>query len=151
MRDEDTPSQSMGALSPLGNLYGDEAEDDIDSSSRLKLTIPSKRSSEATSSQPSKKRKSAQDLLKEVADAERDARLAMNATNAKQRVAREEIKRKSAYETAVVIERMRIQAQSEQAAAARAHELQIMERKIELARIQSGISQPSFAIDPSLQ
>lgn len=119
--DEDTPSQSTGTLSPCENLHGDEDKDELVSSSKLKLVIPAKCPSDSTSSQPSKKCKSPQDLLKDVADAEQDACLTINAINAKQCTAREETKHRFAHDTAITVEQMCIQAQSEQAAADQAH------------------------------
>src|SRR6267154_579216 len=92
----------------------------------------------------SKKRKSVHDMAREVADAEREARLLMNETNAKERTAREQIKRRSAFDTALAVERMRV----EQAAAQRAHELVMIEKQIELERIRAGIHIP---IDPLLR
>ncbi|KAG1734393.1 uncharacterized protein EDB91DRAFT_1084053 [Suillus paluster] len=71
----------------------------------------------------SKKRKSVHDMVREVADAEREARLVMNKINAKERTA---------------LERMRV----EQAAAQRAHELVMIEKQIELERIRAGIHVP---------
>jgi hypothetical protein len=65
-------------------------------------------------SQPAKKCKTPQDLIKEVADAEREVHLAMNQSNAQQRTAREQIKRQAAHDTAVELECMCLKAQREE-------------------------------------
>ena len=87
-----------------------------------------------------------------MADAERKVRLAMNQSNAQQRMAREQIKRQAARDTAVELESMRLKAQREEGAAQRAHELAMMERQIELTRLQhGGLVGPPAIIDPRLQ
>ncbi|KAJ8580321.1 hypothetical protein M405DRAFT_834492, partial [Rhizopogon salebrosus TDB-379] len=88
----------------------------------------------------SKKHKSMHDMAREVADAEHEACLRMNETNAKEHTAREQIKRRSAHDTALAVERMRV----EQAAAQREHELLMMEKQIELERIWAGIIDPQL-------
>ncbi|KAF9235926.1 hypothetical protein BU15DRAFT_64469 [Melanogaster broomeanus] len=138
-------------LSPLANLHVEEDVKDVVSPRKLKLVVPSKRSADSAAvSQSTKKRKTPQDLVKEVADAERQARLVMNETNAKHHIEREQIKRNSAYETAVTVERMRLKVQEELAAAQRAHDLVMIEKQIELARIQAAF-RADGAIDPQLQ
>ncbi|KAG1744231.1 hypothetical protein EDB19DRAFT_1906795 [Suillus lakei] len=73
------------------------------------ITLPSKHRAQDTpthTKSASKKHKSVHDMAREVADAERDAHLLMNETNAKERTAREEIKCRSAFDTALAVERM---------------------------------------------
>jgi len=150
------PLKSADPLSPRGNLppslskFREDFEEEEDVSfPKLKLTLPMKRKHESPAiSHVSKKRKSPQDLVREVADAECQARLIMNETNAKECTAREQIKRQSAHDTAIAVEQMRIKAQEEQAAAQRAHDLLMMEKQIELARLNSRFPVP---IDPRLQ
>ena len=76
--------------------------------------------------------------MKEVADAKCEARLAISAATAKEKTERERIKRHTAHDTAVTVERMCIEAQEKQAVAARAHKLMMMDRQIELARLYAG-------------
>ncbi|KAG2087716.1 uncharacterized protein F5147DRAFT_658898 [Suillus discolor] len=61
----------------------------------------------------SKKHKSVHDMAREIADAECKAHLLMNETNAKECTARKQIKCRSAFDTALAVECMRV----EQAAA----------------------------------
>ncbi|KIJ05172.1 hypothetical protein PAXINDRAFT_21546 [Paxillus involutus ATCC 200175] len=152
--DKDAPDWSSMPPSPsLLVVMDDKDGNDGHAGERLTLTIPSKRAADSASIMQSvKKRKTAQDLVKEVADAERQARLAMNATNAKERTAREQIKRQSAHDTAIAVEHLRVKAQQEQAAAQHAHELCMMDKQIELARLQRGGYQGALGpIDPQLQ
>ncbi|KAF9235106.1 hypothetical protein BU15DRAFT_78338 [Melanogaster broomeanus] len=101
-------------------------------------------------SSSAKKRRTPQDLIKEVADAERATRLAMSTANARERTARERINSQSAHDTAIAVERLRIEAHDKQAAASCAHELLMLDRQIELARINAGYRAPG-PIDPQLQ
>ncbi|KIJ15709.1 hypothetical protein PAXINDRAFT_11302 [Paxillus involutus ATCC 200175] len=78
---------------------------------RLKLALPSKWVMESpVISCASKKRKTSQDLVREVADAEHQAHLIMNEANAKKHTAREQVKHQTAYDTAVAVEQMHIKA-----------------------------------------
>jgi hypothetical protein len=120
---------------------------------KLKLTLPMKRAVDVPAvSQPAKKCKTPQDLIKEVADAEREVRLAMNQSNAQQRTAHEQIKHQAARDTAVELECMRLKAQREEGAAQCAHELAMMEKQIELTQLQhGGLVGSSAVIDPRLR
>ncbi|KAI5999228.1 hypothetical protein EDD15DRAFT_2363296 [Pisolithus albus] len=120
---------------------------------KFKLTIPSKRLSDVSSvSQSAKKRKTPQDLIKEVAHAEREVRVSMNEINAREKTARERIKRKVAHDTAVELETMRLRVQREEAAAQRAHELAMMDKQIQLALLQQGRQVGTLGvIDPQLR
>ena len=62
-----------------------------------------------------------QDFMKEVVDAECEARLSISAATAKEKTEHERIKHQTAHDTAVTVERMRIEAQEKQAVAAHAH------------------------------
>ena len=128
--DEDMPDPS----SPFRESPDDEGNNSKGKGKeKLTLTIPMKRALDVPAvSQSAKKRKTPQELIKEVADAEREVRLAMNQSNAQQCTAREQIKRQAARDTAVELESMRLKAQREEGAAQRAHELAMMERQIEL-------------------
>ncbi|KAF8835212.1 hypothetical protein BDN67DRAFT_1015742 [Paxillus ammoniavirescens] len=153
--DKDTPDRSSMPPSPsLLVEMDDEDSNDGDVDNKLTLTIPSKRAADSTSVMQSvKKQKTAQDFVREVADAERQARLAMNVTNAKEHTAHEQIKCQSAHDTAIAVEHLRVKAQQEQAAAQHAHELHMMDKQIELARLQhGGYPGPQVGpIDPQLQ
>ncbi|KAF9232196.1 hypothetical protein BU15DRAFT_81515 [Melanogaster broomeanus] len=148
--DEDAPDRS--SVPPSPPAMTDEKED-ARVREKLTLTIPSKRATDSLPvPQSAKKRKTPQDLVKEVADAERQARLTMNETNAKERTVREQIKRQSAHDTALAVERLRLKVQQEQAMAQRAHELLMIDKQIELARLQHGGSLGVLGtIDPQLR
>ncbi|KAI6000094.1 hypothetical protein EDD15DRAFT_2193544 [Pisolithus albus] len=120
---------------------------------KFKLTIPSKRSSDVSSvSQSAKKHKTPQDFIKEVAHAEREVQVSMNEINAREKTARERIKRKVAHDTAVELETMRLRVQREEAAAQRAHELAMMDKQIQLALLQQGGQVGTLGvIDPQLR
>ncbi|KAF9230751.1 hypothetical protein BU15DRAFT_83237 [Melanogaster broomeanus] len=152
--DGDVCLNGSGPLSPCSNLPFSKFEEDFEEENvlpKLKLALPSKRVAESpVISHASKKRNTPQDLVREVADADRKARLIMNETNAKERTAREQIKCQTAYDTAIAVEQLRIKAQAEQAAAQREHDILMMERQIELARLHARY--PTGAtIDPQLQ
>jgi hypothetical protein len=106
------------------------------------ITLQSKRHADtpAYAKSASKKRMFVHDMAREVADAEHEARLRMNETNAKECTARKQIKRRSAHDTALAVERMWV----EHAAAQREHELLMMEKQIELERIRAGIIGPQL-------
>ena len=87
--------------------------------------------------------------MKEVADAEHEARLSISAATAKEKTECERIKRQTAHDTAVTVEQMRIEAQEKQAVAAHAHELMMMDRQIELACLHAGHASLG-PIDPQL-
>ena len=87
--------------------------------------------------------------MKEVADAECEAHLAISAATAKEKTEHEQIKCQTAHDTAVTVEQMHIEAQEKQAVAACAHELMMMDRQIKLACLHAG--QASLGpIDPQL-
>jgi len=65
--------------------------------------------------------------------------------NARESTEGERINHRSTHDTAIEVERLRIEAQEKEAAAARAHELLMLERQIELARIHAAAPGP---IDP---
>ncbi|KAH7911006.1 hypothetical protein BJ138DRAFT_1101375 [Hygrophoropsis aurantiaca] len=103
-----------------------------------------------------KKRQTPQDFVKDVADAEREARLRMTEINAKERTAREEIKRRTAHNTALEVERLRLKYQHNemmenrsQAIAQREHERIMIEKQIELERVRAGFTGGS--LDPQLR
>ena len=87
--------------------------------------------------------------MKEVVDAKREAHLAISAATAKEKTECEWIKHQTAHDTAVTVEWMCIEAQEKQAVAARAHELMMMDRQIELAHLHAGHASLG-PIDPQL-
>ncbi|KIK81896.1 hypothetical protein PAXRUDRAFT_14999 [Paxillus rubicundulus Ve08.2h10] len=131
--DDDAPDQSSQPPSPCA-IAADEEERAADSPSIL---------------QSAKKHKTPQDLMKEVADAECQAHLVMNETNAKERTARKQIKCQSTHDTALTVEALCLRMQQEQAAAQHAHKLPMMDKQIELAPLQHG-GFPG-TIDPQLR
>ncbi|KAG9312032.1 hypothetical protein JVU11DRAFT_7310 [Chiua virens] len=146
--------QSVGPLSLHGNLCDDDGDKkDILSLPALKMVVPpsvtGKRSFSA-SLQPSKKQKTNQESVWETAEAEHEAHIAMHAVTTKEKTTQEEIKRKSSYETTIAIEKMRLEAQDKQATADQAHQLLMMEKQIELAKIQAGLPFKNIPIDPRL-
>ena len=151
MEDDDAPRGSSRPPSRQGSI-SDDGDGEADTSPlKLRVSLSSKRAADtqATSSS-AKKRKTPQDFMKEVADAEREARLVISAATAKEKTERERIKRQTAHNTAITVEQMRIEAQEKQAIAAHAHELMMMDRQIELARLHAGRA-PFVPIDPRLQ
>ncbi|KAI6103724.1 hypothetical protein EDD16DRAFT_1752153 [Pisolithus croceorrhizus] len=115
---------------------------------KLKATIPSKCASDSPVVRSAKKCKGPQDFVADMAEAECQAHLQMNKTNAKFHIEREKIKWEAAHDTAITVECMCLEAQAEQAAAQHAHELLMMEKQIELARLCAGY--PAPVIDPNL-
>ncbi|KIK78705.1 hypothetical protein PAXRUDRAFT_16730 [Paxillus rubicundulus Ve08.2h10] len=77
MVDEDVTLKSIGPLSPRGSLPSDKLEDkeeEVVFLLKIKFTVPAKCATESPAvSQSAKKCKTPQDLVKEVADAEREA------------------------------------------------------------------------------
>ncbi|KIK98010.1 hypothetical protein PAXRUDRAFT_135087 [Paxillus rubicundulus Ve08.2h10] len=137
-------------LSPQANMPADKDIMDLVSPQKLKLVVPLKHSADPPAvPQSIKKRKTPQDLVKEVVDVERQAHLIMNEMNAKQHIEHEQIKCHSAYETAVTVECMHLKVQEEQVAVQRAHDLVMIEKQIVLARIQAGFHDFG-SIDPQL-
>ncbi|KAG9311869.1 hypothetical protein JVU11DRAFT_8123 [Chiua virens] len=139
--DDDILDRSLPPLDSLLNQH-----EKSKSKEKVMLTLSSKRSGNNTTTTPStKKCKTTQDIVKEVADAERQARLSMNEVNAREKTIREEVKHRSQYEIAVRVETMRLKAQQDEiaarateSAAQHAHELMMVEKQIELAHIQHG-------------
>ncbi|KIJ61907.1 hypothetical protein HYDPIDRAFT_169487 [Hydnomerulius pinastri MD-312] len=152
MEDDDAPLGSSRPPTPQAAVLDDNDEEEADATPlKLRVTLPSKRATDTPlASRSVKKRRTPQDLVKEVADAERETRLAMSTANARERTEREWIKRQSAHDTAIMVERMRLEAQEKQATASRAHDLMMMDRQIELAHINAGYPAPG-PIDPRLQ
>ena len=105
----------------------------------MKIKIPSR-----PSKPTSVRKKTAADLAREVADAERKARLEMNHTNAKERTACEQVKQRSAFE----LEELRLRYQREEGEHHRAHERMMIEQQIELEKIWAASQVP---LDPQLK
>ncbi|KAF8442020.1 hypothetical protein L210DRAFT_987512 [Boletus edulis BED1] len=152
MEDDDAPRGSSRPPSRQGSISDNGDEEDDTSPLKLRqVPLSSKRAADTQATLSSvKKRKTPQDFMKEMADAECEARLLTSAATAKEKTKRERIKRQTAHDTAITVEQMRIEAQEKQAIAARAHELMMMDRQIELARIHAGHA-PLGPIDPRLQ
>ncbi|KAF8836553.1 hypothetical protein BDN67DRAFT_983860 [Paxillus ammoniavirescens] len=151
MEDEDMPPGSSHPPSP-DMIHWEDSDDNNADITPIKVTIPTKRAAgtPVASGGSVKKCQTPQDLVKEVADAERETRLAMSTANARECTVREQIKCQSAHDTAIAVERLHIDAHDKQAAASCAHELLILDRQIELARINAGFHVPG-PIDPQLQ
>ncbi|KIK92118.1 hypothetical protein PAXRUDRAFT_13422 [Paxillus rubicundulus Ve08.2h10] len=151
MVDEDVALRSIGPLSPCGNLPSDKLEDEEEEVvflPKIKFTVPVKHTAESPAvTQSSKKHKTPQDLVKEVADTECEARL-MHEMHARECTTRERVKCQAAHDTAVAVEGMHLKSQAEQVAMQWAHELLMLEKQIELAHLHSGYS---TSIDPHLQ
>ncbi|KAF9236935.1 hypothetical protein BU15DRAFT_76423 [Melanogaster broomeanus] len=152
MEDDDAPLGSSRPPSRQGSISDDGCDNEADPSPlKLQVTLPMKQATNTHLTLSSvKKCRTPQDFMKEVADAEHEACLAISAVAAKEKTECEWIKRQTAYNTAVAVEQMRIEAQEKQAAATRAHELLMLDRQIELARLHAGHPLPS-SIDPRLQ
>ena len=151
MEDDDAPRESSHPPSWRGSI-SDDGDGEADTSPlKLRGPLSSKwaADTQATSSSV-KKRKTPQDFMKEVADAEREARLVISAAAAKEKTEHERIKHQTAHNTAITVKQMHIEAQEKQAIAARAHELMMMDRQIELAHLHAGHA-PLVPIDPQLQ
>jgi hypothetical protein len=80
------------------------------------------------------KRKTMTEQLQEITEMERITRIKLVETNAKEKTARQALKCKSALK----IEEMRIQFQREEAEKNRAHQLEMLKARIELAKISGG-------------
>lgn len=83
-------------------------------------------------------------------EAERAAQMEMSHLNAKERTAREVIKRQAAQETALKIEQLCLKYQQEESAHQRAHELMMLDRQLQLEQLKMGI-RPGPVIDPQLE
>ena len=105
----------------------------------VKLSVTYSISPGMTATPSAKKRKTLQDHARDIVEAERAARLEITRFAAKEKTAREAIKRQAAQDTALEIERLRLEFQREEGARQRAHELAILERQIQLERIKSNI------------
>lgn len=139
----DLPGSDPLSPGSPGGFFGGDA-----TPLKLKVTIPSKHASDSPVVRSAKKHKGPQDFVADMAEAECQAHLQMNKTNAKLCIEKERIKREAAHDTAITVECMHLEAQAEQAAAQRAHELLMMEKQIELARLRAGYPVP--VIDPNL-
>ena len=80
------------------------------------------------------KHKTMTQKLQEITEKERITRIKLVETNAKEKTARQALKCKSALK----IEEMRIQFQREEAEKNRAHQLEMLKARIELAKISGG-------------
>ena len=100
-----------------------------------------------------KKKKTPQELARELVEGECAARLQMTLHTSKEKTKRELIKREAARNTALEIKRLRLKHKQKEADCQRAHELLMMDRQIRLEQLQAGIgstSMPPFALDPQL-
>jgi len=148
-----SPARDYGRESPVLDNSSDVGDlSPIATPVKIKIPMVSSLASKPTSV----RKKTAADLAREVADAERQARLHMTHINAKERTAREQIKQKSARKSALELEELRLRHQQEEGERQRAHELKMLERQIELERIRAGMQAPlppssQFPLDPQLQ
>lgn len=89
--------------------------------------------------------------IADVTNAERQSRFKIATVNANAKthraIEREKIKRRAALE----LEANRLQHHAQEAAAIRAHEIQMMDRQIALEAAKAGNHGGPFAIDPSLR
>ncbi|KIK91256.1 hypothetical protein PAXRUDRAFT_149907, partial [Paxillus rubicundulus Ve08.2h10] len=151
MEDEDMPPGSSHPPSP-DVIHWEDSDNNNADVTPIKVTIPAKRAAgtPVASGGSVKKHWTLQDFVKEVADVEWETHLAMSTANARERTVHRWIKCQSAHDTAIAVEHLRIEAHNKQAAASHAHELLILDRQIELARINAGFHVPG-PIDPQLQ
>jgi hypothetical protein len=133
MEDEDVPPGSSRPPSP-DVIHWEDSDNNNADVTPIKVTIPAKRAAGTPVALGGSVKKcwTPQDLVKEVADAEWETHLAMSTANARERMVRERIKRQSAHDTAIAVERLCIEAHDKQAAASRAHKLLILDRQVEL-------------------
>ncbi|KAH7913600.1 hypothetical protein BJ138DRAFT_1220151 [Hygrophoropsis aurantiaca] len=119
--------------SPAWDFGGDDKAFDSDHESEP-ISLPSSpRIPSATKATPKpvqRGRKSIADSLQEITAAERETRISVAKANAKEKTAREGLKRKALVE----VERLRIEFQREEGERKRRHEFQMMQARLELAR-----------------
>lgn len=120
----------------------------------MKLTVKRPASPSAGKSSVKKKR-TPQELARDIVEGERAARLQMSAHSAKEKTKRELIKREAAHNTALEIEQLRLKHQVEEGARQRAHDLMMIDRQIQLEELRARVGSttipiPAPVFDPQL-